>query len=121
MDIATVLLSLGATAISGSGIAAITSARIARRRAPVDIAATLSEAAMKQVDQLQERVQEAEVAAKAARDEADEARDKLRMVNLSLDRMTIRVNQIALWIHDPNTTLEWLRSRIPPPNGASAE
>lgn len=122
MDGTSVLVTIGAAALSGGGIAAWITASVARRKAPADIAAQLSAAAMMQVDQLQERVQEAETSARNARVAAESVEAHMREVQRLADAILDKFDRVARWIHDPSMTIEVLRKRVPlPRNGTSPD
>lgn len=122
MNTATALLSILASLISAGGLGTIITARVLRRKAPADIVATLSQAtinqvaaAMQQVDQLQERVHEAETAARHAREESDQAWAQLRSLKRAFNELIDRVDRTARMIHDPYITIDVLRQLVPNP------
>ena len=78
-----------ATAVSGGGLAGVIGALITgmlnRPKTRADAVATLTDSALKQVNELQERTAEAEKEAVAARAEAAQARKQMRELTGEID------------------------------------
>ncbi|HEY9414313.1 MAG TPA: hypothetical protein VIQ30_06115 [Pseudonocardia sp.] len=78
-----------ATAVSGGGLAGVAGALITgmlnRPKTRADAVATLTDSALKQVNELQERTAEAEKEAVAARAEAAQARKQMRELTGEID------------------------------------
>lgn len=129
MDIGTIVVSVVGASVSSGGIVGIITARTARRKAPADIAVMLTESAMRQVNELQERLADAERLtdsaagrARAAEREVENALIEVHQLRRVVADLTDRVGQLVRWIHDPYMTIENLRLRVPPPtsdNGGS--
>jgi hypothetical protein len=99
--------------LGSGGIAWIVTSIARRRTAPFDNAARLSDAAMVQVDQLQEQVKEARVEANECRLETSEARRQVRRLAADVDVLANRLHMLTLAIHDPGVTIERLRRMVP--------
>lgn len=129
MDVATLVVSLVASSVSSGGIVGFVTARTARKKAPADIAVMLTESAMRQVNELQERLADSErlmdsanAKARAAEREVENAMVEMHQLRRVVADLTDRVGQLVRWIHDPYMTIENLRLRVPPPtsdNGGS--
>lgn len=117
MDVVTVLVSLGGAVLSGGGLAVMGQAIAKRRTAPAEITSRLNDAAMSQVDQLQERVREADLAARDARRESEGVTRDMRAVRQEANELAERLSALIRMIHSPEMTLERLRSLVPMPPG----
>lgn len=113
MDAITVVTSFAGAVLSGGGMSVIVGALAKRRSAPVDATVRLTGAAMAQVDQLQERVQEAERAAGGARQEAESAHREMQAVRREASELAGRLHSLIAAIHDPYMTLDRLRLMVP--------
>jgi len=120
VDLTTALVSVGSAVIASGGFAAIARSLARRRTAPVEATKVLTDAAMVQVDQLQERVKEAEQEARQtraelveARHEAEETRQQMRAVRRECADLAEQMAKIVRWAQEPAMTIEQLRSRLP--------
>lgn len=120
MDLVTAAVSVGGALISGGGGAWVITALGRRRTAPAEITERINAAAMAQVDQLQERVHEAEASATRAQQrtreveqEAEDARQQVRAIRRECADLAERMATLARWIHDPNMDLQRLRALVP--------
>lgn len=120
MDTLTAVVSISGAAISGGGFTWLVNSIARRGTAPAENAKVLTDAAMLQVDQLQERVKDAEAAAARAQQrtheveqEAEDARQAVRAVRRECADLAERMAQLARWIHQPDMTIEVLRARVP--------
>lgn len=124
MDLATALVSIGSAVLASGGFAAVTRAVARHKAAPVDATVRLTDSAMVQVDQLQERVKDAEattvrtqVRMHEVEQEAEDARQQMRAVRREAGDLAERLAMLARWIHEPAITLAELRARVPLPPG----
>ena len=104
---------LGAGGLSGI-ITSLLTGLSQRPKVRADAVAALTDSAMRQVDELQDRTKEAEQAAKDARVEMERAERKARQLSASFDALMARM---ALWrseILSANTVddLGWLRTMV---------
>lgn len=113
--------------VSSGGVVGIITARTARRKAPADIAALLTETAMRQVNELQERLADADkhandanAKARAAERDVETAWIEVHQLRRVVTDLTDRVERIAIWVHDPYMTIEQLRVRVPRPQSENS-
>lgn len=112
-----------AAILSASGISGILSSLItvlsARPKTRADAFTQLTDAALRQVNELQERTQEAEKEATAARQEVAEARRQVRLLTAEVEACVARLRVWRLAILDPAATLDGLRqmASADPTNG----
>jgi chromosome segregation ATPase len=126
VDLFTAGVSIGGSLISAGGGAWIVNAIRRRRAAPIDATVRLTDAAMKQVDQLQERVLDAEATTQRTQQrlheveqEAEDAKQQVRAIRRECADLAERMATLARWIHDPYMTIEQLRTRVPLTPGAN--
>lgn len=127
MDLGTIVVSFASSGLVTAGVAAVVGAVRKRKTAPTDNAEKLSDAAMRQVDQFQERAERAEQT-------ADRTEAKLALANTEVDRlrnnvydlqdtvaaMTLKLHGLVAAIHDPYMDIHRLRAMVPlspPANG----
>lgn len=115
-----------ATAVSGGGLAGVIGALITgmlnRPKTRADAVATLTDSALKQVNELQERTAEAEREAVAARAEAAETRRQMRELSGEIDAAVTTLRSWRSAILSPVTVdaavrLEQLRAMVRDPGG----
>jgi chromosome segregation ATPase len=126
VDTWTAVVSIGGAILSGGGVAAAVDGVRRWRSVPVDNAVKITDAAMRQVDQLQQRVQDAEETTERTQQrmheveqEAEDTRQQLRAVRREAADLAERIATLARWIHDPYMTMEALRARVPAPTGTN--
>jgi len=123
--IAAVIASLGLGGIAASWL----TARYNRPKVSADAVKALTESAVALVNELQERVGEAEVEARSARREASEARDELRTARRQIrelgdeaEAVTAKLRAVRLALSAPAVTIPGLRAMLgvePPAEGVN--
>lgn len=113
MDVGTIVVSLASSGLVTAGVTAIVGAARKRRTAPAEITERINAAAMAQVDQLQERVKDAEATADRALRRAIEVEDQLILARREASALAERLAMLARWIHEPTMTIDQLRVRVP--------
>ena len=89
-----------------AGVAAILNIFFTRKKVKVDNTVALSDAAMRQVNELQERATDAE-------GRLDRAVSKADALGKQVDRLMVKIRMLTLAIHDPTVTIERLRVMVP--------
>ncbi len=115
----TILCALGTGALSGVGGALIAGA-FSRPKTRADAVGVLTDAALKQVNELQERTAQAEKEATAARDEATAARQQVHLLTVEVEECMHILRTWRAAIIAPDATVESLREMVAQhsPNGA---
>jgi chromosome segregation ATPase len=114
VDPLTVVVSLSGALLSGGGGAYILGAL--RRTAPAEVTERLNKSAMLQVDQLQERVTDAEATTvrtqarmREVEQEAEDTRQQMRAVRREAADLAERLASMVRMVHDPSMSLDRLR------------
>ncbi|MFE9192069.1 hypothetical protein ACFYL6_20935 [Micromonospora sp. NPDC007208] len=113
------------TCVSGGGVAGIITTLVGglfnRPKTRADAVARLTDSAIQQVNELQERTAEAEREAKAARDELrqarEETREKMRELNGEIDAAVATLRSWRSAILTPGIEIEQLRAMVRDPGG----
>lgn len=113
MDLGTIIVSLASSGLVTAGVTTVAGAMRKRRTAPAEITERINAAAMAQVDQLQERVKDAEATADRALRRAIEVEDQLILARREASALAERLAMLARWIHEPTMNIEILRNRVP--------
>lgn len=110
-----------AAAVGGGGLAGVVTTLIsgvlARPKTRADAVALLTDSALKQVNELQERTAEAEREAVAARAEAAETRRQMRELSGEIDAAVATLRTWRQAILAPTADLEQLRAMVRDPGG----
>lgn len=110
-----------AAAVGGGGLAGVVGTLITgvmgRPKTRADAVALLTDSALKQVNELQERTAEAEREAVAARAEAAEARRQMRELSGEIDAAVTTLRSWRAAILAPAVDLEQLRAMVRDPGG----
>lgn len=128
MDLLTAGVSIVGSVLAGGGGASVVAALAKRRTAPADSAKTLTDAAMLQVDQLQERVKDAEATTARTQQrlheverEAEDAHQQVRALRRAAADLEERLSLLARWIHTEGMTVDTLKVRVPLPLGRNGQ
>ncbi|TDB93483.1 hypothetical protein E1091_11835 [Micromonospora fluostatini] len=117
------LWALLAAAVGGGGLAGVVGTLItsvfSRPKVRADAVALLTDSALKQVNELQERTAEAEREATAARNDLLAARQQIRELTVDIDRAMITLRTWRTAILSPDMTLEQLRVLVLADHGDS--
>lgn len=109
--------------VGGGGVAGLLGSLITgllnRPTVRADAVARLTESALKQVDELQERTAEAERRATAAEQAADQARTKVRLLSDELDSLLATLRAWRAAILAPSADLDQLRVMVSSDPGAA--
>ncbi|GLZ62887.1 hypothetical protein [Micromonospora sp. NBRC 107095] len=109
------------TCVSGGGIAGIITTLVGglfnRPKTRADAVALLTDSALKQVNELQERTSEAEREALAARNELAAARAQMRELTGEIDAAVATLRSWRSAILSPTIELEQLRAMVRDPGG----
>jgi uncharacterized coiled-coil DUF342 family protein len=116
---------LAAAAVGGGGLAGVVttliSAMVSRPKTRADAVALLTDSALQQVNELQERTKEAEEEAKAARDELVQTRrhmrEQMRELNEEIDAAVATLRTWRAAILNPAVDLDQLRLMVRDPGG----
>lgn len=106
-----VVAAIGAGGVSGV-VGSLATGLFARPKTKADAVSVLTDAALKQVNELQEQTAEARKDSAAARLEADVALGKLRQITIELD---LCLGRLRLWraaILSPSASLPALREMV---------
>jgi hypothetical protein len=107
---------LALAGLGGGGLAGIATSIIAglwqRPKVKADVMSILTDAALKQVNELQERAERAEERLSEAERAADETRRKLRLASNELDDLLATVRSWRSAILAPSADLERLREMV---------
>ena len=109
---------LGA-ALGAGGLSGLATALIARPKTRADAVSVLTDAAVKQVNELQEQVTEARAEAQRARQESEAARQQVRLLTAEVDECMDRLRAWRAAIFSPQATVEGLRAMVGPEPGAN--
>jgi chromosome segregation ATPase len=109
---------LGA-ALGAGGLSGVVTAWLARPKTKADAAAVLTDAALRQVNELQEQVATAHAEAREARAEAEAARRQVRLLTAEVDQcmQTLRAWRAAIFA--PDATVAGLRAMVGPEPGSN--
>lgn len=103
-------------AVGGGGLAGVATTLItglmSRPRTRADAVALLTDSALKQVNELQERTAEAEREARATRSELEAARTQIRELTADVHRVLAQMHAWRTAILAPTADLERLRSMV---------
>lgn len=102
---------IGAGGISGIASSLLTGL-VQRPKLRADVVSQLTDAALRQVNELQERTAEAEREATAARIEVAETRRQVRLLSAEVEACMARLRAWRLAILDPGATVERLRVMV---------
>jgi hypothetical protein len=102
---------IGAGGVSGI-VGSLMAGLFARPKTKADAVSVLTDAALKQVNELQEQTAEARKEAAAARTDADAALGRLRQITIELDLCWGRLRLWQAAILSPNATLPGLREMV---------
>ncbi|MFI6238329.1 hypothetical protein ACIBEF_00455 [Micromonospora sp. NPDC050795] len=109
------------TCVSGGGVAGIITTLVGglfnRPKTRADAVALLTDSALKQVNELQERTSEAEREALAARNELAKARQQMRELAGEIDAAVATLRTWRSAILTPGIELEQLRAMVRDPGG----
>ncbi|MBM0275314.1 hypothetical protein [Micromonospora tarensis] len=115
------LWALLAAAVGGGGLAGVVTTLIAgilaRPKTRADAVSLLTDSALKQVNELQERTAEAEREAVAARAEAAQARQQMRELTGEIDAAVATLRTWRSAILSPGVEVEQLRAMVRDPGG----
>ncbi|MEU1240028.1 hypothetical protein ABZ388_06685 [Micromonospora parva] len=110
-----------AACAGGGGLAGVVGTLITgmltRPKVRADAVATLTDSALKQVNELQERTAEAEREAVAARAEAAQARQQMRELTGEIDAAVATLRSWRSAILTPGIEIEQLRAMVRDPGG----
>ncbi|MFI2664896.1 hypothetical protein [Micromonospora carbonacea] len=110
-----------AAAVGGGGLASVVGTLITgamgRPKTRADAVALLTDSALKQVNELQERTAEAEREAMAARAEAAETRRQMRELSGEIDAAVATLRSWRAAILAPRADLDQLRAMVRDPGG----
>ncbi|RKN38441.1 hypothetical protein [Micromonospora endolithica] len=110
-----------AAAVGGGGLAGVVTTLIAgilnRPKTRADAVSLLTDSALQQVNELQERTAEAEREAKAARDELAQTRRQMRELTGEIDAAVATLRSWRAAILTPGVDLEQLRAMVRDPGG----
>ena len=105
-----------AAVLGGGGVAGLLGSLLTglmgRPKVRADAVALLTDAALKQVNELQERTAEAEREAAAARSEAAEARRQIHLLTAEVDQLVARLRSWRSAILAPSADLDRLRLMV---------
>lgn len=107
----TIAALIGGGGLAGVGTSLLTGL-INRPKVRADAVSLLTDAALKQVNELQERTAEAEKEATAARNEAAAARRHVAVLSAEVDACVSRLRQWRAAILRPTATLDDLRAMV---------
>lgn len=108
---AAILSAAGAGALTGVGGAVVTGI-LQRPKARADAVGVLTDAALKQVNELQERTAQAEHEATAARNEAAAARHQVHLLTVEVDKCMRILRAWRAAILAPDATVQSLRELV---------
>lgn len=110
-----------AAAVGGGGLAGVVTTLISgvlnRPKTRADAVALLTDSALKQVNELQERTAEAEKEALAARNELAQARQQMRELTGEIDAAVATLRSWRAAILNPAVELDQLRLMVRDPGG----